>query len=523
MDSVKRMLYQLNDFIVSANQIVKLSKEIFSEENISSEKLDELIDLTSKSALDYNKLQNMAKVVDTLSDDNPGTYEYTDKLVALADSKLLKSTLSIPDFNPFSKEVDINNCNDEELASFYSEIRKKDLDDTTRAMFIYYGAVQNDYVFWTQPCATLISQDFTSYSSLTYYFNICKPNKALERHKLFVAPNKGIINRSNKKNAFLDLLNIPTEKLFPYDYDDSEELDDKHIEILDEIVAKTKRFFDEYGFFVNTGGAKKTTCSLHAVFDIINRFKCTVSLKASISPDYPESKRDYAQMLEQILYLLISPSVNIYSENGILYSTKQMSDFNNMLEYMAEKYGFDLSSFTYNPDSPDYRYLVNVFANNDTSLISLFQKADVEYKRNMPLGMFSIMTFLANLRESRLSFYSFSNAFHKNNNLKILGKAPIKKEALLLDAKYILEQEINYHLSNIKINYNTATNQPMLIIDNLIDVLYLYIAQSGEYKSVLNTCKNCGKKFITTMGRQDKKYCSDKCGNNYRQRKHKIQ
>lgn len=96
-------------------------------------------------------------------------------------------------------------------------------------------------------------------------------------------------------------------------------------------------------------------------------------------------------------------------------------------------------------------------------------------------------------------------------------------EGLIKISKFLIDRELNYHLSEIRPVYNVDTMQPNWNLPSLFSALYLSLFYLDSRQAAYRACQNinCGQFFLVSKTNSIKKYCCVYCTNAVSQRRYR--
>lgn len=89
-------------------------------------------------------------------------------------------------------------------------------------------------------------------------------------------------------------------------------------------------------------------------------------------------------------------------------------------------------------------------------------------------------------------------------------------------AKYIIKNEIDGMIQNIRPVYNQESMQPDWRVDSLLSAMYFSLFFMDSKMEMLKRCKYCGRLFQVKRSSTTHLYCDSFCRNNAQQAKHRI-
>lgn len=265
------------------------------------------------------------------------------------------------------------------------------------------------------------------------------------------------------------------------------------------IVNKDKKanaylnFFNKNGFLFNV-----TEQRLYSMDDLdlyANRINETIHLQALLNSNKKNRNLDIIDTIKFLLETdvqnknqfnkLLSTASNVVYKNNSIYDDVYMkynvlnSDL--IIDLMSKSRDFDLLT----EDS----FFNQVF----TAYIS---PRDKKYN-----DWYKLVSFFV---------HYYINMFNKNEN-------PIDEkmvDALIIGAKYLYKEEIDFYISDIRPCYDIQKEGPSWHMNSLLSCLYLSIFYLNTKLQIYKECEYCGKLFLVKATSFNRKYCSDACANN---------
>ena len=491
---------QLNKYIHSLKRI----KDLLEKYNIS-------LTYTKKGYDDfYSHLAQCIKLYDEINDYLKSNDDSFD--IVLKDYENEKEIEMMNDYvSSFDEHIDsinkaydkiINGCTSNEQCKIIRDIVFNNVDFTNNIVKIFYGQKADAYKLTTYYFDFINSfepsddEDDDSYSFISFYVN----------------SKKGLLTSDSKYNALTDLLNIPTEKISSYVFKTSsynKKENDQHLESLTKAI---KKYNDKYGPFLKIVDGEEFSIDIYTAYEIINRIKATLHLKQELSNWNINGSGDIYKIFCYAFYLLVSPEIDITiineaSHSSRCYKTKSLKVFNEIIEYF-KVCGINVNidnEFIYSQEHPntgcaDYfcSYLKQVdLPDANTSSYEAFCVLQFMKKFVNEIGIISEITDEVHYKED-----AYLSKFEKLSASYFLCHV----------ASIILNDELNYHLNRISLNINKDSQYSVWNINDLVDALYLAVAQFNSDVYIVKKCKYCGNSFIDYQGNKKKEYCTPRCG-----------
>ncbi len=99
---------------------------------------------------------------------------------------------------------------------------------------------------------------------------------------------------------------------------------------------------------------------------------------------------------------------------------------------------------------------------------------------------------------------------------------PKFKQPILAMAKYIIKNEIDWMIKDIKPVYNESTMEPDWFVDSLLSAMYFSIFFMDSKMEMFKRCKYCGRLFVVKRSSTNHLYCDSYCRNNAQQAKYRA-
>lgn len=253
-------------------------------------------------------------------------------------------------------------------------------------------------------------------------------------------------------------------------------------------------FFNDNGFIltINT----KEEYGLEDLDLIVDELFYTVNLMSLIASN---KKTKYEELIKEIEFLL-----NINEDR--------------INEYWSIINGENIGNF-YNINTNDiyddiYKCATHIDLN---TLIDISSKA-TEYNDLYKISSFnkSFMPYISpRINDSKWYIWI---CFNVNYYLNLHNKKeePLDqplKEGLIVIAKLLYKEQIDYYIQNIKPVYDINKFSPSWEITSLLSSLYLSIFYLNPKLQIYKECEYCGELFLMKATSTYKKYCSRECSN----------
>lgn len=252
--------------------------------------------------------------------------------------------------------------------------------------------------------------------------------------------------------------------------------------------------------------------------------------------EYEDERYHYKKMFELALYIFIENEWNIEFKQKIYKSfeyplQKLLLDgpYDAIRETVSKQEEVNKKSFTikdsivgeYELDSSFYRNLINgydisndvykaivyIFANKQTSNEQENQIIDTIFHFYHDVGIISkidydTVNYIANPKWSNIT-----------NDLE---------DGILEFAKYVIKNEIDYGIINIRPVYNEYNMEPNWNVDSLLSAMYFSLFYLDSKKEMWKRCAYCNSLFLVKRSSSNKIYCNEYCCRNSQQAKHRA-
>ena len=292
-------------------------------------------------------------------------------------------------------------------------------------------------------------------------------------------------------------------------------------------------FFREYGFLFQISDKDYEAVDIETLMEFVRRIKVALRLMNSIA-----LKKDYKQIMISVAYLLYARQVELVLQNETILTcphtfTKLIRDYAGFPDLTQDKEAFDTGKITiedslYKPSykldvdfinairggyetvlkgsaDPEFRSLAAMYAGlpecdeNLRIIIDFFFHYQLEY------GVIKEVSY------NRLSYYERRKKIDEDFSDEM-------KQALLIIARIVLSEEINYGIRNIHPRYNPEDLSVTWKLNNLYEALYFSIFYMRPGIQIYKECANpnCshGGYFLVDATNQKKDYCCGRCRGN---------
>ena len=434
----------------------------------------------------------------------------------------MKGSLSMSQKEEIQDIIKSLSDNAKEIINGFTTIVKGGILDS-QSQYLIRDIVSKNCTFTNRKSKMALGKKFNLFESVTHTFDFSSSYPVLndDTHNygdvsFRINPVKGLLRVDGKSNALIDLLNIPTEKvsLFVYKNNETDCFEKSSYDIL---ANRIEQYHKKYGPLFNYKFSY--SYDLNTAYEIINRIKVTYKLKQALSPKNNESERDLYEIFLYAFYLLVSPEIHISMENEItnelsVYKTKSLFIFDELFELFCSK----------KIEASEYNEFIYDSNNHNRGYALLFckylKKIDVKDVPKLSSDTITVYQFLKEYLDkigiitelTDMAYYAENAYLSKLNNME---------SSLIRVAKSILNDELNYHLNRISLEWSEYDSEIKWKVENLIDALYLSIANFNNDVYIVKTCKYCGNSFFDYKYNEKKEYCTDRCGAKDRQYRNK--
>jgi len=313
------------------------------------------------------------------------------------------------------------------------------------------------------------------------------------------------------------------------------------ISISDSDISKLYDFFSNNGFLFPVSSDSYESMDLNSVQELIKHIRATVELMSALGA----VRKNYSEILQLCLYLIMSEPVSIRLSNGDTYVTcshpfrekilnAAYPDTKERLREAADGEFYHVADTIYPPifnfSTDDYADIMsntytaagsdNWFFMNIVNMYCLGTQEDAN-TRLLCDFLFHYEYEVGIIRnfEYRKSPEHYANPISENFTDQL-------KKQLLTIAKIVISEEINSNLSGIHPQYNVETMAPTWKVDSLLSAIYFSIFYMKPELELYRQCANpnCRRYFLVRSTSTRNKYCSPECCNRmsqsmYRKRK----
>lgn len=300
-------------------------------------------------------------------------------------------------------------------------------------------------------------------------------------------------------------------------------------------------FFTENGFLFPLDSESFEEIDNHALLEILNHMKATVSLMSELELPQPHTEK----LLFLTLYLLLSEPVSIkLSKQPAGYSSchhpviELIKDSSRIPERVRSEYDdtdyYEVKDMIYGrvfiSDEEVYG-ITNGFSDADPNWIytnELYKEVCWAYIHgtHLPKQHRLIIDFLFNFmrRVGVIDGVTYAGGIEINNEPAMDKFGEEMENALNAVARIVLREEINQNIRGIRPRFSVTNMEPSWIADSLLSALYFSIFYMKPGSEIYRQCANpsCNKRFPVKTTNSRKIYCCDACRNATAQRNHRF-
>lgn len=313
-------------------------------------------------------------------------------------------------------------------------------------------------------------------------------------------------------------------------------------------INSVMSFFNKYGFLFDLSGYNQY---VNANIEDIMYLKDNLEALINLLNARNSSKINYKKFLDSVLFLVFKEDREIKINDETVYTSIHNSSLNNIKnatkvnlmegdnivhvprndggkdivyrvkDSISENGYHDINIYDYDRFLEDdqqclesARQIFKAYAIKDSSVFTNIEGLVVEF-----LFHFIQQISLINLESISLDMPFQDECYTKLESKECIALA----EALHKISKFLIERELNYHLSEIRPVYNVATMQPNWNLPSLLSAMYLSLFYLDSRQASYRACQNinCGQFFLVSRTNSIKKYCCVYCTNAVSQRKYK--
>lgn len=291
------------------------------------------------------------------------------------------------------------------------------------------------------------------------------------------------------------------------------------------------QFFQNNGFIIPLSPSQIENYSFVVIQSIVDRLRATLELMSTITD---MTRTSYEKIVRLIFYHLFAPVVSLSSSDekyhyvsckhqygAFLDANKnapreeRLKDtFNNVEFHFNDSFG----TFSLNADFVDSalsggeteeKYQTQLFKNVFTVYCSS--------RTDKPEMMVFVNDFIFHYlyEVGMINYVDVDRTYYVNDEVhKELFTEELKAAAIKV-AKFIVKEEIEYNLNNVRPIYDISKLEPAWKIDSLLSALYFGLFYMRPNTETYRRCANpkCGEFFSVPISSRKKKYCCRACMN----------
>lgn len=313
-------------------------------------------------------------------------------------------------------------------------------------------------------------------------------------------------------------------------------------------INSVMSFFDKYGFLFDLSGYDQ-----YVNVDIEDIMYLKENLEALINllNAQDSSEINYKKLLNSVLFLLLKEDREIKindetvyesTHNRFLINIKNATKVNlmegdNIVHVPRNDGGNDIVCRVKDSISESGYHNINVhdydeFLEDDQQCLEFARqifkayvvKDSTVFTNIEGLVIEFLFHFVQKVSLINLESISLDMSFQDECYTKLESKECVAlTEALHKISKFLIEKELNYHLSEIRPVYNVETMQANWNLPSLLSAMYLSLFYLDSRQASYRACQNinCGQFFLVSRTNSIKKYCCVYCTNAVSQRKYR--
>lgn len=307
-------------------------------------------------------------------------------------------------------------------------------------------------------------------------------------------------------------------------------------------------FFNKYGFLFDLSGYDQY---VNVDIEDIMYLKDNLEALINLLNAQESGKINYKKLLDSVLYLLLKEDREIKINGETIYTSIHNAFLNNIRnatkvnlmegdnivhvprndggndivyrvkDSISENGYHDINVYDYDTFMEDdqqslefARQIFKAYVIKDSSFFTNIEGLIIEF-----LFHFVQQVTLINLESISLDMPFQDECYTQLESKECVALA----EALHKISKFLIERELNYHLSEIRPVYNVETMQPNWNLPSLLSAMYLSLFYLDSRQASYRACQNinCGQFFLVSKTNSIKKYCCVYCTNAVSQRKYR--
>lgn len=296
------------------------------------------------------------------------------------------------------------------------------------------------------------------------------------------------------------------------------------------------QFFEENGFLFPIPSDEFTNINPDCITSIITRLKATVELLTEINNIQEINLR---KVIERALFLYLSNewhfdtgSEKYSSPNYSLAELIKATAFDEILEINRDQEIINTGGFIVKDSingniffsSDEYSDIIAGYSDKTGYDDPLFQKIVYLYANYQPNNLYEreiidlLYNYYRNVGIPRTFNYDKVDYYTRFNSIQCEKYF----DEILSFAKYIIKQEIDKQIREVRPVYNEQEMRPDWQISSLFGALYFSLFFIDSNTETMRRCAKCGRFFIVNKSNSIKIYCDNFCRRNAQAAKHRI-
>lgn len=300
-------------------------------------------------------------------------------------------------------------------------------------------------------------------------------------------------------------------------------------------------FVKEHGFLFPIETNELFAIDPNCLVQVSKRINATLDLLNMVNGDYDkhtyeDDRYHYKKMFELAMYILIGNEWCISSGKrnykSLEYDLQKLildGPYDSIGERVSEQEEINNRRFTikdaisgdYQLDSTFYRNIINGYdMSNDAykAIVYLFANKDFDDK-SLNRIVDTIFHYYHDV--GVLTEIDYDSAEYEDNP-RWSNISDELEDGIIDFAKYVVKNEIDYGIKNIKPVYNEYLMEPNWNVDSLLSAMYFSLFYLDSKKEMWKRCAYCGGLFLVKRSSASKIYCNEYCCRNSQQAKHRI-
>ncbi|SHI17526.1 hypothetical protein [Sporanaerobacter acetigenes] len=312
-------------------------------------------------------------------------------------------------------------------------------------------------------------------------------------------------------------------------------------------INSVMSFFNKYGFLFDLSGYDQyVNVNVEDIIYLKDNLEALINLLNAQNT----SKVNYKKFLDSALFLLLKEDREIKINDETVYESIHNSFLNNIKNATKTNLieGDNIVHVPRNDGGKDIAYRCQdslLESGNYDIIISDYDKILEDdnphmgftkqifkayviknslFTKDEELAIEFLFHFIKQISSVNLDLISLDMPFADEVYDKIQSEENIYlHDALFKISKFLIERELNYHLSEIRPVYNVETMQPNWNLPSLLSAMYLSLFYLDSRQASYRACQNinCGQFFLVSKTNSIKKYCCVYCTNAVSQRRYR--